>query len=204
MKRSETIVELIKAVIKAKPSFKLATFDKSNPAFADKSNPNSSRGKYASLPSVLSAVEDALQANGLTIMNLTYEGKIMTTLFHESGEWIGCELTIPTGISPQDTGKAITYFRRYAICCLLSISTGEEDDDGNSAEQAHVAKQKATQVSSNGKLSVKQASEIIELINGDHDLFNKILAAYQANNLNDIDAIHYQKIIDRLKATKLK
>ncbi len=198
MKRSETIVEIVKALIKAQTKFKIAKFDKTNPHF---------KSKYASLNSVLASVQDGLEANGLAISNLIYDGKIMTTLFHESGEWLGCEMEIPSGISPQDKGKAITYFRRYSVCCLLSISTGEdEDDDGNSAEKAHSAKQKAEQNHAvpSQKMNVKQTSEIIELLNGDHDLFNKILTAYQANNLNDIDAIHYQKIMDRLKATKLK
>jgi len=142
---------------------------------------------------VHSAIRVGLVSNGLAICYLLEDGKMVTTLFHESGEWLGCELALPVGLSPQHLGSALTYFRRYSICCLLAIPSGE-DDDGNSVQEAHV--------SSVAKLTTHQASEIIELINGDHDLFKKLLNAYKANNLTDIDAIHFQKIIDRLKVTK--
>ena len=181
MKKSDTIAEIVKALAKAQGQFKIAAYDKKNPHF---------KSSYASLESVHSAIREGLVANGLAICHLLEDGKMVTTLFHESGEWIGCELSIPAGLSPQQLGSALTYFRRYSICCLLAIPSGE-DDDGNSAQEAHVAPAL--------KLSDLAVSEIGELINGDIDLLNKILSAYKAKHLNDIDAIHYQKIIDRLK-----
>ncbi len=184
MKKSDTITDIVKALAKAQSQFKTAAFDKKNPHF---------KSSYASLESVHSAIREGLIANGLAICHLLEDGKMITTLFHESGQWLGCELALPAGLNPQQLGSALTYFRRYSICCLLAIPSGE-DDDGNSAQEAHMPRPV--------KLSVKQGSEIIELLNGDTDLFNKILSAYNATNLNDIDAIHYQKIIDRLKIRK--
>lgn len=184
MKKSDTIHEIVKALAKAQGQFKIAAFDKKNPHF---------KSSYASLESVHAAIKEGLVSNGLAICHLLEDGKMVTTLFHESGEWIGCELALPVGLGPQQLGSALTYFRRYSICCLLAIPSGE-DDDGNSAQEAHIA--------SPTKLTTQQATEIIEMLNGDHDLFKKLLSAYKANNLHDIDAIHYQKIIDRLKATK--
>lgn len=188
MKRSDTILEVIKALIKAQGQFKIAKFDKSNPHF---------KSRYASLNAVLAAVEDGLQANGLAISNLIYDGKILTTLFHESGEWLGCEVPIPSGISPQEIGKAITYFRRYSVCCLLSISTGEdEDDDGNSAEKAYHAPEPIK------KINTQQSSEIISLLSGDTDLFNRIVLGYQAKHLNDIEEKHFKAIVEKIKNLK--
>ena len=190
MKKSDSILEIIKALIKAQTQFKIAKFDKTNPHF---------KSKYASLNSVLAAVQDGLQMNGLAISNLIYDGKILTTLFHESGEWIGCEVSMPTGISPQDTGKAITYFRRYSVCCLLSISTGEdEDDDGNVAEKSYISQKKSSSVEPKF-LTGSEVEEINELIGTNQELRQKIMMGYGVKMLHDIEGKHFRMIVETLK-----
>lgn len=192
MKKSDSILKIIQALIKAQSQFKIAKFDKTNPHF---------KSKYASLNAVLAAVEDGLQANGLAICNLIYDGKILTTLFHESGEWLGCEVAIPTGISPQEVGKAITYFRRYSVCCLLSISTGEdEDDDGNSAEKAHNAQKKESKSTPVFVgLSALECIEIESLVGPNTELKNNILRGYGVKFLPEIESRHFRMIIETLK-----
>lgn len=178
MKKSETILEIVKALSKAQNQFKIAIFDKKNPHF---------KSSYASLESVHNAIREGLIANGLAISHLIDDGKMITTLFHESGEWIGCELALPIGLSPQQLGSAITYFRRYSICCLLAIPSGE-DDDGNSAEVPNFI-----------RLSIAECAEIEALLGENTELKQKILIGYNVKALKDIDAKHYRMIVETIK-----
>ena len=57
---------------------------------------------------------------------------LTTILAHESGEWMGQEMTVPvTKADAQGAGSAITYMRRYALAAVLGIV--QADDDGNAA-----------------------------------------------------------------------
>jgi hypothetical protein len=58
------------------------------------------------------------------------EGKLITTLYHESGQSIYSSYLLPSGLDAQKMGAAITYGRRYSICSILCI-TADEDTDGN-------------------------------------------------------------------------
>ena len=184
MKKSDSILEIVKALVKAQRQFKVATFDKKNPHF---------KSSYASLESVHNAIADGLSSNGLAICHLLEDGKMVTTLFHESGEWIGCELAIPAGLSPQQLGSALTYFRRYSICCLLAIPSGE-DDDGNSAEVAH-----KPSVTEPKFLTVSESQEILALIGENQELMQKILKGYGVKMLHDIEGKHFRMIVETLK-----
>ncbi len=183
MKKSEKILEIVKALSKAQAQFKVAVFDKKNPHF---------KSSYASLESVHNAIREGMALNGLAISHLIDDGKMITTLFHESGEWIGCELALPPNLSPQQLGSALTYFRRYSICCLLAIPSGE-DDDGNSAE----ASAKATPVFIG--LSIHECKEILTLIGDNNELKNNILRGYGVSTFQDIENRHFRMIIETLK-----
>jgi hypothetical protein len=57
---------------------------------------------------------------------------IFTTILHESGQFITlAPLRMAAGTTPQATGSAITYGRRYALLAALGLAA--EDDDGQSA-----------------------------------------------------------------------
>jgi len=178
MKKSESILEIVKALAKAQGQFKVAAFDKKNPHF---------KSSYASLESVHNAIREGLSLNGLAISHLIDDGKMITTLFHESGEWLGCELSLPVGLGPQQLGSAITYFRRYSICCLLAIPSGE-DDDGNSAEVPNFI-----------RLSISECAEIEALLGDNIELKQKILIGYNVKSLKDIDAKHYRMIVETIR-----
>lgn len=42
----------------------------------------------------------------------------------------------PSRTQAQQVGSAITYARRYALCCVTGIAPGADDDDGEKAQQA--------------------------------------------------------------------
>lgn len=116
------------AFIKAKQAFGPALKDKTNPAF---------RSKYADLGACIDAVEDALLANDIAMMQETFlddSGITVETVFlHTSGETIrGGKLHVPAAKQdPQGYGSALTYARRYSLMAACGIAA--EDDDGNAA-----------------------------------------------------------------------
>ena len=119
------MIELIKALIRAKAEFQPIEKDKINPHF---------RTKYASLDSVLDAVTPALCKHGLVIVQPLQSGRVLNThLYHESGEVMTSTFELPDVSDIQKIGSALTYARRYSVCALLGI-TADEDSDGNAGK----------------------------------------------------------------------
>jgi len=108
------------------------------PALKTSTNPHF-KSKYADLANCVEAVVDALNANGIALMQRTFEckdGVLVETVFvHESGEVMECGmLHVPAGKQdPQGYGSALTYARRYSL--LAATGLAPEDDDGNSASR---------------------------------------------------------------------
>jgi hypothetical protein len=138
--QSESIDQIVPALIKAKASFKAAVKDASNPHF---------KSKYVSLDGVIDAIDGALLENGIfqtqpTAMPEGGKTVLHTRLLHISGQWLGGEYPIhPIKNDPQAEGSALTYARRYALMALAGIAP--EDDDGNAASKAY-GKPQARQV----------------------------------------------------------
>lgn len=132
---------LAAALVKAKRAFAPALKDKTNPAF---------RSKYADLGACIDAVEDALLANGIALIQDTFEdatGVTVETVFlHESGEERRCgKLHVPAAKQdPQGYGSALTYARRYSLMAACGIAP--EDDDGNAASKPKATVISATQI----------------------------------------------------------
>lgn len=123
------------AFVKAKRAFGPALKDRTNPAF---------KSKYADLGACLDAVDDALLANGIALMQETFEDStgvtVETVFLHESGETLrGGKLHVPASKQdPQGYGSALTYARRYSLQAACGIAP--EDDDGNAASKPQPAK----------------------------------------------------------------
>jgi hypothetical protein len=116
--------ELLTALVAAKSTFKPIPKDKVNPFH---------KSKYASLDAVLGAVEPSLLFNGLTLSHTVDSGKLITRLYHTNGDFLESSFNLPELSDPQKLGSIISYYRRYAVCGLLSV-TADEDDDGNAAK----------------------------------------------------------------------
>lgn len=138
MNSSNNIYNLSKSLCKAQKKFKTAIKKSTNPYF---------RSKYADYAEVLNCVKEALNEEGISILQPIKEDCVETVLLHESGEWISSltkilmvpsfvknkqEEILHTYIKPQDYGSAVTYARRYGLSALLAIDS-DEDDDGNNA-----------------------------------------------------------------------
>lgn len=145
------------AFVKAQKAFSPALKSNTNPAF---------RSRYADLASCVEAVIDALNDNGIALMQPTREcsdGVIVETVFlHESGETIsGGLLHVPAvKHDPQGYGSALTYARRYSLMAACGIAP--EDDDGNAASRP--AQQRTAQPAAPQVISSEQASYLAALI----------------------------------------
>ena len=159
MQKSESINELMAAVVRAQVKLQPAKKDATNPFF---------HSKYADLPAVWEALAP-FRAEGIAIIQSPAEAEafqyhsvlevadkdkcerddrsvcqiaIETIMVHaESGQWISSRLVMPMAKNdPQGAGSALTYARRYALGCMTGLVT-EDDDDGNAA--SHVKRQPA-------------------------------------------------------------
>ena len=118
------------ALVKAQKAFGPALKDKTNPAF---------RSKYADLGACIEAVIDALNDNGIALIQKQHPhegGVTVETIFlHDSGETFSAGLlSVPAAKQdPQGYGSALTYARRYSLMAACGIAP--EDDDGNAASK---------------------------------------------------------------------
>jgi hypothetical protein len=122
--------QIATALVKAQKAFGPALKTSTNPHF---------RSRYADLSACVEAVIDALNDNGIAMIQVLHEcndGVIVSTTFvHESGEVIDCgKLHVPAAKQdPQGYGSALTYARRYSLMAAAGIAP--EDDDGNAASR---------------------------------------------------------------------
>lgn len=125
MDHSPTIGALAKALAASQAKLEDAKKDSINPHF---------KNRYATLSSVRATITPVLSAHGLAVVQTNEphgaEGAcVVTTLMHESGEWIRGRLFVPvTKRDPQGFGSAITYARRYALAAIVGIASDEDDD----------------------------------------------------------------------------
>lgn len=117
--------------------------------------------RYADLGGVLKMIRTKLHEAGLAVSQVpTQQGNgviVHTTIMHSSGEWITFQpLGFAAGGTPQATGSAITYARRYSLMSICGLAT--DDDDGAAAqEHARRAPQNAPDRPQNRRQSNEQA-----------------------------------------------
>ena len=133
---------LLKALGKAQAIMPTVARDGANPFH---------KSKYATLAETWNTAKEILAKCGLV---LTHEVKVggfnevtgeqaddllITHLWHvDSGEHLDTQhRLLCRDKSPQAYGSAITYARRYSLQLLLAMVTGDEDDDGESAQHAY-------------------------------------------------------------------
>ncbi len=128
---SATLGKLAKALAAAQAELQDAKKDSVNPHF---------KNRYSSLSSVRAALQAVLPKHGLaTVQTTEPHGDagvcVVTWLLHESGEWIRGALFLPVGKKDaQGFGSALSYARRYALAAIVGISS-DDDDDGHQAAQ---------------------------------------------------------------------
>jgi hypothetical protein len=124
------VKQIATALVKAQKEFGRALKSSTNPHF---------RSRYADLATVVESVIDALNNNGIYLMQLTHEtpdgAMAETTFIHESGEMLSAgKLFFPASKhDAQGYASALTYVRRYSLMAACAIAP--EDDDGSAASK---------------------------------------------------------------------
>lgn len=122
--------QLAQALLQAQKKIRNAQKDAKNPHF---------RSDYATLESVIGAVKDIANDQGILVVQGTGSDEhgqyVNTTLIHaESGESMSSKTYLILDKSNmQGLGSAITYARRYGVAAMFFI--GQSDDDGNEASK---------------------------------------------------------------------
>lgn len=89
--------------------------------------------KYADLATIMTQIRKPLSENGLCVSHgiQTQENQkrlLVTTVFHNSGQWLRSSMLIEQTNDEKSLGAKITYYRRYALSSLLGIVTDDDVD----------------------------------------------------------------------------
>jgi hypothetical protein len=114
---------------------KLLEFQKKVGAISkDGKNPHF-KSTYATLSNTLSEVKPVLSELGLVLSQPVRDNKVFTIISDSaSNHFTEACIELPAGLTPQQMGSAITYYRRYLLAGLLSLEM--EDDDANITQNA--------------------------------------------------------------------
>lgn len=180
-----TFSKIASALVKAQKAFGPALKSSSNPHF---------RSRYADLSACVEAVIDALNDNGIAMMQRVSPSDngviVETMLIHESGETISNgQLHVPASKhDAQGYGSALTYARRYSLMAACGIAP--EDDDGNAASKRPAAPAvptpditdflSAIEASANSDELAKVYKEAFDACQGNQALQAKVMAAKKA------------------------
>lgn len=163
MNKSETIVELAKAMSSFQGAVKQPMKDKENPFF---------KSKYVPLESVVEAINETAPKFGLSFMQFPTEDEngrtgIITLVMHTSGEFIESNpfYMKPEKFTPQGIGSTQTYLKRYSLSAMFGITSDQDDDgnvgSGNMNQQAQQKQKPATKAEMD--LLNKKSDELAEL-----------------------------------------
>jgi ERF superfamily len=193
------MIEITKALIKARRNFKTVAFDR-----------NGQRNKYATLKSILVAVDDALMDEGILftqseIVDKDYQCPILETrLMHVSGESISSRALIandeksPITNENQRYGAALSYARRYSAMTILGLYADESDVDD------HEYNKGSNQVEARdmGMATEKQIGFIKKLLSGkerSQEIVDRILKKYNIKSLEEVASKDASEIIKTLQ-----
>ena len=163
--------QIATALVKAQKAFGPALKSSTNPHF---------KSRYADLSACVEAVIDALNDNGIALVQKSYDcvdGIMIETVFvHESGEML------ETGIlrfpimknDPQGAMACLTYARRGSLMAACGIAP--EDDDGKHASRRTEIK---STVNENQILDLLAAMDEVTTLKELQDAYKQ---AYKATN----------------------
>lgn len=202
--KSDSIDQLAIALAKAQQEIKPAHRDADNPFF---------KSKYADLTSTWEACKDALNKNGLSVVQTVGynidSAWLSTTLVHISGQWISgeCPLLNNKG-DMQGLGSSISYARRYSLAAICGVTT--EDDDGNAAVERPPAtlfnKSPGNTFLEKNQMPVEKKSKVAEVTSpsksNEYVIPLKKFAGKKLSDIPDYEILNYIDWIKREGITK--
>ena len=161
----DQVLELIDSIIKVQGAIREI----------GRSGRNEYKGySYSTIDDVLTHLRPITASNGLAIIQVPEEfGCVTTVVAHESGGTFESKSVFgdkQKQYSIQDVGAIITYLKRYSLCAIFAISSGDIDDDAASTTKQHGA------AKDNKDLVLKSRLRITNLKPGDdyNALFQRI------------------------------
>lgn len=226
MKKSDSIVEIAKALANFRKEVKQPMKDADNPFF---------KSRYVPLPNVVEAIDETAPKQGLSFVQWLLNDEngqigVATMILHNSGEYFEFDPVFMRAEkqTPQGAGSLATYLKRYSLAAAFGI-TSDEDDDGNQATGNNQPKQqynkqqnnRNTQQNNNqmkmqdkGKLELtkQKATDLADVINSQDnaDPNNpttqaQILSAYLKKiGTDDITKVSNENLVYMLKAIEEK
>ena len=172
MNRSESIVNISKALLEAQKQIMWAKKDAQNPYF---------KSKYADLPAVIEACKDHLNNNGIIALQPIQDDYVETVLIHTSGEWMASitRIVCKAPNDPQAYGSAVTYARRYGLQSFVLMPADNDD-----AETAMMRKQGKSE----DEIAEKKAGLTL-----DRDDNGETLSEKASNHIKVLATIMHQK-----------
>lgn len=132
MKRSESIIELSKALASFQGEVKQPMKDALNPYF---------KSPYVPIENVVDSITEVAPKYGLSFTQWPLNGEngdigVITLLMHSSGEFIEYDPIYmkPEKNTPQGAGSVITYLKRYSLSAAFGL-TSDRDDDASGASE---------------------------------------------------------------------
>lgn len=190
---SEQINEIMTALSKAQEEIGGASKDCTNSFF---------KTKYADLATVWGVIKEPLVKNGLAVAQLlTTEGDkpyLVTLLGHSSGQWLRSTMPLITEkLGPQEMGKCITYYRRYALASLTGVY--QEDDDGESAQAVY---RPAMDDNDPSQITAKQKGLLDSLLDQlDNESYEKaVCSKHKLNSIHNIPKHLFNELINDIKS----
>lgn len=99
--------------------------------------------KYADFATMIKLVTPVLHKHGFIVTcDVAFDGDeciVTTMLRHLGGHMEAVAIRLRRGVTPQDTGSAITYARRYGLQCILGIAADEDDDAASVTESVRAS-----------------------------------------------------------------
>ncbi len=201
MKTSDNINELATALSKAQEEIHNPSKSADNPFF---------KSRYADLAEVLSVVRPAFSAQGLSFIQMPFTSEsgnagVTTRLMHSSGQWMEESIDIPlqsTKNIAQETGKTITYLRRYALASFAGVA--QEDNDGNLGTDKASNTGEVTSLRDVPKLGLHEVETIKHLIKETDTDENLFLGFLKVEKLELLPLSNFASAVKALESKKRK
>ncbi len=135
------------------------------------------RSKYARYEDIMKAIKPLLSTHGISISfraNFSENMLDITgVISHQEGHSEETTMRLPFDSSGskntvQAIGSSVSYGKRYVLCMLLNISTGGEDDDGNTSAKpgAGISDDTVSKIQQGMEVTGKSLEDCLAFING--------------------------------------
>lgn len=195
MNKSESIVEISKAMAKFQSEVKQPFKDANNPFF---------KSKYVPLESVVESITSIAPKHGISFVQWasnddTGRVGVSTMIMHTSGEYIEFDPVFMNADknTAQGAGALISYLKRYSLSAVFGITSDQDDDgnqaSGNTSKPKQQPKAKPEQIA-NVKEKINQALEV----GGEDATENKLKAWLKISDYDTLTEAQINPIISSL------